>query len=338
MKNKVLLMILDGWGKAENSPSNAVSCAATPNLDKLEKENSSALLKTCGTDVGLEEGIMGNSEVGHLNIGAGRIVWQLNSLINNSIKEQTFFENKALLSSLEHCQKFSSNLHIFGLLSDGKVHSNPEHLFAFLNLCKKNNFQRVFFHCLTDGRDTLTNSGIGFIKEFLQKSQEIGVGKIASISGRYYAMDRDNRWERIKKAYDCFVFGEGEIYDDPIIAMQESYEAKISDEFILPKMIKNTPRISDNDSIFFFNFRADRARQLTRSFILPDFKEFESKKLNNLNFVSLSEYDINFEKYLKVAYKLPKLNNILGQVLQDNHKTQLRIAETEKICSCYFFL
>lgn len=341
MKNRAILLILDGWGHTKPSPTNAVSCANTPNLDKLEKEYPTTLIQPSGIEVGLSHGIMGNSEVGHLNLGAGRVVYQLNTLIDESIKNGSFYKNRTFLRNIDHCKRYGSNIHVFGLLSDGIVHSNPEHFYAFLDLCKDANFNRIYYHVFTDGRDALPKSGKGFVKDLIKRMGKFGNCKLASISGRYYAMDRDNRWERVKKAYDCIVFQKGKIYDDPIKAIEDSYENGITDEFIKPCLITNqgklSPKISDNDVVFFYNFRADRAREITRSFILPDFSEFEVKKFNNLHFICMSPYDIMFQEYIRIAFKLDELKNILGKVLADNKRSQLRIAETEKYAHVTFF-
>ncbi|MCK9329396.1 MAG: 2,3-bisphosphoglycerate-independent phosphoglycerate mutase [Candidatus Cloacimonetes bacterium] len=347
MTNKLLLLILDGYGISQDSEGNAIKHANIPFLRKLEKTYPMSTLKTNGKDVGLPEGIMGNSEVGHLNIGAGRIVYQLNTLIDNKIETGEFFSNSALLSAIKHSKQNKSNLHLFGLLSDGGVHSSLTHLYAILDLCIRENFYKVYYHIFMDGRDTLPHSGIDFIKEYqkhickLQKSTNSNIGDIASISGRYYAMDRDNRWERINKAYDALVFGKGNISTDPVLCISESYTNDITDEFIIPTVIQkdNKPKavISDNDSIIFFNFRSDRPRELTRSFIFDDFREFPVKKFQNLKYVTMTEYDIKFDKYVEVAFRTQKLENILGQVIQDNNLCQLRLAETEKYAHVTFF-
>jgi len=335
MIKKVLLIILDGWGKGKNSKGNAIKKAKTPILDKMEKLYQVSRIQSSGKAVGLDSGVMGNSEVGHLNIGSGRVVYQLNSLINKQIQERTFYKNRALLSIIEHSKTFDSNIHILGLLSDGKVHSNPEHLLAFLHLCKKQGARKVFYHLMSDGRDTLPYSGAQMIADFEQKSK--GLCKIASLSGRYYAMDRDNRWDRVKKAYDCFVKGIGKNFPSCQEAIKASYTAKISDEFVQPCVIDNLPRIGENDAVFFFNFRADRARQITSSFVKPKFCEFERKLLKNLKFVCLSPYGQALEKFVEVGFRLPKLENILGEVIQNKGLRQLRIAETEKYAHVTFF-
>ncbi|MBW6515755.1 MAG: 2,3-bisphosphoglycerate-independent phosphoglycerate mutase [Candidatus Cloacimonetes bacterium] len=341
MQKRVLLMILDGWGINPDKKGNAIAAASTPNMDQFFKDNPQSVLKTSGLDVGLPEGVMGNSEVGHMNIGAGRVVYQLNTLIDKLIEEGEFYKNKALNKGIDYAKENKSKLHLFILLSDGNVHSNLNHLKALLELCRRKEFSNVYLHAFMDGRDTLPNSGLGFMKDYLEQSKNLGFGKLASISGRYYAMDRDKRWERIQKAYDALVHGEGEKYEDPLVAIKESYENEITDEFIIPKVIiendKPVARIEDGDSIIFLNFRADRTRQLTRAFIIPDFNDFPVEKFKNLHFVSMSEYDISFNPYLEVAFRNPELKNILGEVLANHDLKQLRLAETEKYAHVTFF-
>ena len=334
-------MILDGWGINPDKKGNAIAAATTPNLDRFLAENPHSVLRTSGYDVGLPAGVMGNSEVGHMNIGAGRVVYQLNTLIDKLISEGEFYKNDALNKSIDYALEQKSKLHLFILLSDGNVHSNLNHLQTMLELCRRRKFDNVYLHAFMDGRDTLPNSGLGFMKDYLELSNKYGFGEVATISGRYYAMDRDNRWERIKKAYDAMIHGEGERSQDPLQAIQDSYEKKITDEFIIPKVItkNNQPvaRIEDGDSIVFLNFRSDRTRQLTRALIMPDFKEIPVKKFSKLHFVSMSEYDVAFSDYLEVAFRNPDLKNILGEVLADHNLKQLRLAETEKYAHVTFF-
>ena len=351
MSNKVMLIILDGYGLSHESVGNAVMKAKTPYIDELFKKFPHCRLKTNGNDVGLPKGIMGNSEVGHLNIGAGRIVYQLNSLIDTKIESKEFFSNGALLSAIEHAKKHNSKIHLFGLLSDGGVHSSLTHIDGLLEMFKKENFYHVYMHAFMDGRDTLPHSGVSFMENYCKKAEKYELGKVASISGRYYAMDRDNRWERIQKAYDALVFGKGSLdespgiidtgYSDPLKVIKDSYAKNITDEFILPTLIYQNKKplalIEDNDAIIFFNFRSDRPRELTKCFIYNDFYEFPVKKINNLKYVTMTEYDINFSPYVEVAFKNEKLNNILGKVIEDNGLTQLRIAETEKYAHVTFF-
>ncbi|MBT4575597.1 MAG: 2,3-bisphosphoglycerate-independent phosphoglycerate mutase [Candidatus Cloacimonetes bacterium] len=339
--NKALLLILDGYGINSKKYGNAIAAANTPNLDKFHTQNPVGKLTASGLDVGLLDGDMGNSEVGHLNIGAGRVVYQMNSLIMKKIDDKSFFENKEIIDAIDHVKIHKSNLHIMGLLSNGNVHSNINHIWALLKFAKVNGLEQVYFHAFMDGRDTLPNSGFGFIKEFQQKSKEIGIGKIATISGRYYAMDRDTRWDRVEKAYKAFVQSEGENFTDPIKAIESSYNDNISDEFIIPKVIvtngKAVAKINDNDSVVAFNFRADRMRQITRALKITEFDEFPTEDLNNLKFVCFNEYDVKFNEFVSVAFKLPKLNNILGEIISKNGLKQLRLAETEKYAHVTFF-
>jgi len=341
MKNKVLLLILDGFGINKSEYGNALAQANTCNYDKFKADNPHTFLKCSGLSVGLPEGVMGNSEVGHLNIGAGRIVYQLNTYINKSIEDKSFFKNSGLMDAVKHVKKKNSKLHLFGLLSDGNVHSHNTHLWALLKMFKENQIPQVYLHAFMDGRDTLPHSGIDFMREFLSKSKEIGIGKIATISGRYYAMDRDNRWERIEKAYIAIVFAKGEEFFDPIDAIQKSYDNNITDEFIIPKVIledgKPVASVEENDAVVFFNFRSDRARQITKAFILPEFDEFQRKKYKNLKFITFSEYDFQFNPFVEVCFRLPKLTNILGEVISKQGLKQLRMAETEKYAHVTFF-
>ena len=339
--NRALLLILDGFGKNPKTVGNAIKQAKTPNLDKFFAENPQAELFTSGLHVGLPEGVMGNSEVGHLNIGAGRIVYQLNTLISKAIAEGTFGKNPAFQSAFKHVKASNSKLHLFGLLSNGNVHSNEIHLWELLKEAKKAGLTEVYYHAFMDGRDTLPDSGIGFIKEFLEKSAEIGIGKLATISGRYYAMDRDNRWDRVQKAYDAIALGKGKLANNPIETLEESYANKVEDEFIIPTVLMENDKpiatVEDNDAVIFFNFRADRAREITRAFKQPNFDNFLVKKYDNLKFITLSEYDVNFNSWVEVAFKMPEMTNILGEVIANNNLKQLRLAETEKYAHVTFF-
>ena len=341
MSEKAMLVILDGYGINNQIKGNAVKQANTPFINSLFEKHPSCKLKTNGKEVGLPEGIMGNSEVGHLNIGAGRIVYQLNTLIDHKIETGDFFLNKALLSAIEHAKKFNSKIHLFGLLSDGGVHSSLNHLDGLLELFKREEFKDVYYHAFMDGRDTLPHSGINFIKDYCEKSEKFGFGKIASISGRYYAMDRDNRWERVQKAYEALALGKANFGTNPERVIAESYAKDITDEFIIPTVIVENDKplalIEDNDAIIFFNFRSDRPRELTKCFIYDDFNEFPVKKFNNLKYVTMTEYDINFTPFVEVAFRNEKLQNILGKVIEDNKLTQLRLAETEKYAHVTFF-
>ncbi|MCL1826503.1 MAG: 2,3-bisphosphoglycerate-independent phosphoglycerate mutase [Candidatus Cloacimonetes bacterium] len=341
MKNKAMLIILDGYGLNDQVKGNAVAAADRPFIKELFAKYPHSRLKACGRDVGLPDGVMGNSEVGHLNIGGGRVVYQLNTMIDHKIETGEFFTNPALLSAINHAKKNHSKLHFFGLLSPGGVHSSLNHLDALLQLFKKENLQQAYFHAFMDGRDTLPNSGIEYIKEYMAKSEKLGVGKVASVCGRYYAMDRDNRWERVVKAYNMLVFGQGNAATDPVKVMSESYANDVTDEFILPTIITENGKpialIEDNDAVIFFNFRSDRPREITKAFIYNDFAEFPVKKIKNLKYVTMTEYDAQFGDLVEVAFRLEKLDDILGKVMETHQKTQLRLAETEKYAHVTFF-
>ncbi len=338
---KVLLLILDGFGINRSEYGNAIAAANKPNYDKFISENPNSELIASGKAVGLLKGDMGNSEVGHLNIGAGRIVYQLNTMILKEIQEGSFFTNEKLLEAIEHAKKNKSNLHLLGLLSNGNVHSNINHIWALLKLCKKESLKQVYFHAFMDGRDTLPHSGIDLMEQFLTKSKEIEIGKVATISGRYYAMDRDFRWKRIEKAYDVIVNGKGEKTADPLKAIQKSYNSDITDEFIIPKVLiengKPVATLKDNDAVISFNFRGDRMRQLTRSLKVPDFNKFPTRSFKNLKFVCFNEYDIKFTPYVEVAFKRPQLKKVMGEVIAAKGLKQLRLAETEKYAHVTFF-
>ena len=283
MKDKLtMLAILDGWGINEREEGNAAKLANTPNLDSLFSQYPDNIIHTSGLDVGLPDGQMGNSEVGHMNIGAGRIVYQEFTRISKSIDDGDFFYKKEFLDALDYAKEHNTNLHIYGLLSDGGVHSHNTHLYALLKFCKENDFDRVYVHCFLDGRDTPPSSAENYIIELEDKMKEIGVGKIASIMGRYYAMDRDKRWDRVKLAYDALTKGEGLTASSAVDAIESSYQREEFDEFVKPTVVLNgegkpVATIKENDSIIFFNFRTDRARELTRAIVDPEFKEFETK-------------------------------------------------------------
>lgn len=338
MKKSVLL-ILDGFGLTDVKEGNAIKLASTPNLDALFEKYPWTKLNASGLAVGLPDGQMGNSEVGHLNIGAGRVVYQDLTRITKSIEQGDFFENSALLAAIENCKKNNSALNIFGLLSDGGVHSHINHLYAIIEMARRHNLKKVFIHAFLDGRDTPPSSGKDFICDLQKKISEIGVGKIATVMGRYYAMDRDKRWERIKKAYDAMVYGVGNKSDDPIVCIEKSYTDGVTDEFVVPTVIteNNEPiaLINENDSVIFFDFRPDRARQITRAFCDPNFNEFEHKSLN-LTYVCFTEYDPEIPNKL-VAYKPQSLKNTLGEYIASLGLKQLRIAETEKYAHVTFF-
>ena len=338
-KKVTMLMILDGFGINDNEKANAVKLANTPNIDKLMKTCPTTTIYTSGLNVGLPDGQMGNSEVGHTNIGAGRIVYQELTRITKSIEDGDFFSNPELVEAIENCKKNNSNLHVLGLLSDGGVHSHNRHLYAVLELCKRKDFENVYVHCFMDGRDTPPTSGENYIMQLEEKMKEKGVGKIASISGRYYAMDRDKRWDRVKKCYDALVNGEGNKATSATIAIEDSYQKEVFDEFVEPTVICNgdTPiaTIQENDSVIFFNFRPDRARQITRAIVDPDFDGFETKKLKTY-FVCFTSYDETMPN-VKIAFKKEPIVNTFGEVISKNGLTQLRIAETEKYAHVTFF-
>ena len=338
-KNLTMLMILDGFGKNPNKEGNAVEIANTPNIDKLMKENPTTTIYTSGLHVGLPEGQMGNSEVGHTNIGAGRIVYQELTRITKSIEDGDFFSNEELCKAIENCKQSNSKLHIMGLLSDGGVHSHQRHLFAVLELAKRKGFEDVYVHCFLDGRDTPPASAENYILKLEEKMKEKGVGKIATIAGRFYAMDRDKRWQRVQKAYDAMVKGEGVKATSAVMAIEASYQKEVFDEFVEPTVIysgdKPLATIEDNDSVIFFNFRPDRAREITRTIVDNDFKEFETKKLKTY-FVCFTAYDETMPN-VEIAFKPTNLKNTFGEYISSHGLTQLRIAETEKYAHVTFF-
>ena len=337
MKNTVALVILDGFGIGEDKPFNAISNAKIPTIKRLLDTCPKTSIGASGLDVGLPEGQMGNSEVGHTNIGAGRIVYQSLTRITKSINDGDFFKNEALISAMENANKNNSALHIMGLLSDGGVHSHIEHLYGLLKFAKERNVERVYVHAFTDGRDVSPTSGINFIKELETKMKEIGVGKIATISGRYYAMDRDKRWDRLQKAYDLIVNGKGKMDKSAVSIIEKSYTEDITDEFIIPTGIEGFEPIKNNDSVIFFNFRPDRAREITSALTQENFDGFTREKGSlSINFVAMTEYDADFTG-INIAFKPETLKNTLGEYLSNNSKTQLRIAETEKYAHVTFF-
>ncbi len=340
MKNKLtMLMILDGFGENSNDKGNAVKIANTPNIDRLMKICPTTDIYTSGLNVGLPEGQMGNSEVGHTNIGAGRIVYQELTRITKSIEDGDFFGIQELGGAVENCKKNGTNLHIMGLLSDGGVHSHIRHLYALLELAKRKGIENVYVHCFLDGRDTPPASAENYIAKLEEKMKEKEVGKIASITGRFYAMDRDKRWERVGKAYDAIVNGKGEKAQTAIAAIEASYQKEIFDEFVEPTLICNGENpiatIGKNDSVIFFNFRPDRAREITRSLVDPNFDGFETKQLD-LYFVCMTQYDETMPN-VHVAFKPTTLKNTFGEYISNLGLTQLRIAETEKYAHVTFF-
>lgn len=329
-------MILDGFG-ISGKEGNAICAANTPNLDKIFSNYPVTKLNASGLSVGLPEGQMGNSEVGHTNIGAGRVVYQDLTRITKSIEDGDFFKNQALLSAVDNAIKNNSSLHLFGLLSNGGVHSHNTHLYALLKLAKERGLQKVYIHAFLDGRDVPPTSGIDFLKECIKKTKEIGVGKVATLMGRYWAMDRDKRYERVQKAYNAMVCGEGIINPDPIAAVEASYKNNVTDEFVEPTVCDKDGVIKENDSIIFYNFRPDRAREITRTFVDPEFDGFERRYgYFPLTYVCMTQYDETMPN-VSVAYSPEDLVNTLGEYLAKKGKTQLRIAETEKYAHVTFF-
>lgn len=336
MKKPLILMILDGFGIAPEY-GNAIMAAKKPNLDRLFRENPLTQIGASGLNVGLPNGQMGNSEVGHTNIGAGRIVYQELTRITKEIEDGDFYKNPALIKAVAAAKAKGTALHLIGLLSDGGVHSHNGHLYALLELAKQNGLSKVYVHALLDGRDVPPSSGKGFVEDCLAKMQEIGVGEIATVAGRYYAMDRDNRWERVSKAYNAMVVGEGVQNPDPVAAVAKSYEDGVTDEFVVPVVCGPEGRISADDSVIFFNFRPDRARELTRAFVDPDFIGFErAKGFFPLTYVCMTQYDATMPN-VDVAFPPQSLKNTLGEYLSNLGMTQLRIAETEKYAHVTFF-
>ena len=336
MKKPLVLMILDGFGIAP-AEGNAIAAANKPNLDKIFAENPHTQIGASGMDVGLPDGQMGNSEVGHTNIGAGRIVYQELTRITKSAQDGDMMQNEALLKAMNNAKENGKALHFMGLLSDGGVHSHNTHLYALLEMAKKLGLEKVFVHCFMDGRDVPPSSGKDYVKQLMDKLQEIGVGKIATVMGRYYAMDRDNRWERVEKAYAAMVYGEGEQADCPLCAMQNSYDKEVTDEFVVPTVVQGAEPISEGDSVIFYNFRPDRAREITRTLVDPDFTGFERKKgFFPLTYVCMTQYDATMPN-VEVAYKPESLTNTFGEYISNKGLTQLRIAETEKYAHVTFF-
>ena len=336
-KKPLAFIILDGYGNNPETYGNAIAAANTPYLDKLFATCPHTLIGASGMDVGLPEGQMGNSEVGHTNIGAGRIVYQELTRITKSIKDGDFFNNGTLNAAIENCKKNNSSLHVMGLLSDGGVHSHITHLYGILELAKKAGLSKVFVHCFMDGRDVPPSSGKDFVEALMAKMKEIGVGEIATISGRYYAMDRDNRWDRVEKAYNAMVMGEGQYFENPVDIMTASYTDNVTDEFVVPAVCSKNGKISANDSVIFFNFRPDRAREITRTFVDDDFNGFERKNGRfPLFFVCFTQYDATMPN-VSVAFKPQSLNNTFGEYISEKGLTQLRIAETEKYAHVTFF-
>ena len=334
-KTPTTLIIMDGFGLAAPSDTNAVSLAHTPVLDRLFQEYAHTTLSASGLDVGLPDGQMGNSEVGHTNIGGGRVVFQDLPRISRAIDDGTFFKNAAYNKAMDACLEKGTSLHLYGLLSDGGVHSHITHLYALLQMARNKGLKKVFVHCFLDGRDVSPTSGKGFVATLRDKCEEIGVGKIATVMGRFYAMDRDKRWERLQLAYDAMVYGEGIQNPDPVDAVAQSYAAGVTDEFVEPVVCDPAGTISDNDSVIFFNFRPDRAREITRAIVDPDFDGFQREYFPT-TYICNTEYDASMPN-VTVAWPRIRVSNGLGEYLGSLGLTQLRIAETEKYAHVTFF-
>jgi 2,3-bisphosphoglycerate-independent phosphoglycerate mutase len=341
-----LLLILDGWGLAEDPAVSAVDQADTPFFDAMMRTQPHGVLQASGRAVGLPDGQMGNSEVGHTNLGAGRVVWQEILRISKAIEDGSLFENEALVSAAEHAKANDGTFHLMGCFSDGGVHSHLEHLYGLLELARRQDLApgQVCVHAFTDGRDTDPHGGVEYVRQFQDAAAEVGVGQLASIVGRYYAMDRDERWERTERAYRLLTEGTGEAFDDPVTALEASYDDDVTDEFVEPRRIRaehddavgtNGTRVEDGDAVVFYNFRADRARQLTRAFTDASFDGFERERLSDLEFVMMTPYDDDFD--LPIAFDRVNLEGTLGEVLSERGGRQLRVAETEKYAHVTYF-
>ena len=339
-KKPTVLMILDGYGLNDNCEHNAVCEAKTPVMDELMAKYPFVKGNASGMAVGLPDGQMGNSEVGHLNMGAGRIVYQELTRITKSIQDGDFFQNPAFKEAAENCRKYDSSLHLYGLVSDGGVHSHITHIYGLLEMAKREGLKKVYVHCFLDGRDTPPSSGKEFVEQLEAKMKEIGVGKVASVAGRYYAMDRDKNWDRVKLAYDALTKGEGVLADSATAGIQASYDQEKFDEFVMPTVIMENgapvATIKDHDSIIFYNFRPDRARELTRAFCDDDFAGFDRGKRLDVVYVCFTDYDETISNKL-VAFHKEEITNTFGEFLASHHMTQARIAETEKYAHVTFF-
>lgn len=334
-KSPIALIIMDGYGLNNTIEGNAIAAAKKPNLDKYFAEYPNTKLQASGLYVGLPDGQMGNSEVGHTNIGAGRVVYQMLVKISKDIESGAIRNNKALKDAMEAAKKNGKKLHFIGLLSNGGVHSHNEHLYGLLDMAKAEGLENVYIHTFHDGRDVPPTSGIDFMKELVEKTKEIGVGKVASLAGRFYAMDRDNAWDRVEKAYKAMVDGEGIKENDPIEAIEHSYANGVTDEFIVPTVVDENGLIEEGDSVIMINFRPDRARQITRAFVDPEFKGFE-RKLLGVNYVCMAQYDASMPN-VTVAYPPEQLHMTFGEYISKLGLTQLRIAETQKYAHVTFF-
>ena len=336
MKKPLILIIMDGFGFGGHK-GNAIEAAKTPNLDRLFANNPLTRIGASGMNDGLPDGQMGNSEVGHTNIGAGRVVYQELTRITKAVDDGSFFENEALLKAMRNVKEKGTALHILGLLSDGGVHSHNSHLYAILEMAKRQGVQKVYVHALLDGRDVPPSSGKEYVRACVEKMEEMGIGKIATVMGRYYAMDRDNRWERVEKAYAAMVYGKGNRCVCPVQAVQDSYDANVTDEFVVPTVCAENAQISADDSIIFFNFRPDRAREITRCFVDESFDGFSREKgFFPLHYVCMTQYDATMPN-VDVAFRPQSLKNTFGEYISDKGLTQLRIAETEKYAHVTFF-
>jgi len=337
MKKPVTLIIMDGYGCNSSSHGNAIAAAGEGNIASYLKKYPNTYLGASGLDVGLPDGQMGNSEVGHTNIGAGRVVYQELTRITKSIEDGDFFENPAFKKAIENCKANNSALHLIGLLSDGGVHSHNTHLYALVKLAKENGLERIYVHALLDGRDVPPSSAYDYVVELEEKLNEIGAGKIATVMGRYYAMDRDNRWERVEKAYNAMVMGEGECFATAHEAVAASYKNEVVDEFVVPCVVEGAEAISENDSVIFFNFRPDRAREITRTFVDESFDSFvRGKGFFKLYYVCMTQYDASMPN-VDVAFRPEELVDTFGEYISKKGLKQLRIAETEKYAHVTFF-
>jgi 2,3-bisphosphoglycerate-independent phosphoglycerate mutase len=335
----VVLVVLDGWGLGEKNRSNAIAVADLPTFRKLDEFYPHVALQASGISVGLPWGEPGNSEVGHMTMGAGKVIYQNMPRITMAIQDGEFFKNPVFLGAVNHAKSEGKALHIMGLVSKGSVHSSLDHLYALLELMKNQEMEKVYLHAFTDGRDSATNSGIEVLKEIKNKMEKIGVGKIATVSGRYFAMDRNNNWDRIEKAYNTIVRGAGNKAEDPELYLKSSYAKEIYDEYIEPATImengKPIATIEDGDSVIFFNYREDRARQISEAFVVPGFSKFPVEKFQKLYFATMTQYEEDLP--VEIAFPLVKVDNCLGKVLSENKFNQLRIAETEKFAHVTYF-
>lgn len=334
---RVLLCIMDGWGINKDCPKDATKEAKTPNMDRFYKEEKNIQIFADGEHVGLPDGQMGNSEVGHLNLGAGRVVYQDLTRINKSIKDGDFYENEKFLNAVKHVKENNSALHLFGLVSTGGVHSSLDHILALIEFAKRQKLKKVYFHAFLDGRDTPPQSAVEFLSKVEEKLKDAGLPPVASVVGRYYAMDRDNRWDRVEKAYNMLLLGEGNKADSAVEAVKSSYEKGVTDEFVEPTVINvQNSRIEDNDAIIFFNFRPDRAREISKAIMFENFDGFQRKAVRkNIYYVTFKQYDATFP--FPVAFEPQPLVNLLGEVLDKNGIKQFRTAETEKYAHITFF-